>query len=157
MNTSWRISSLASASGNGIQSEMPNSLNKSGMHDEISRPFAPCGGRFAEKVAGNVDKGQAPTLLPERLEVRLDENLDGLFARINLDTNRRVTKVDLVASPVFSSNDGVRHWRPAPKGSATISDHPRPRPDPKSRSNYGLERCGPLDNVGNRSEPLSIT
>jgi hypothetical protein len=41
MNISWRISSLASASGNGIRSEMPNSLSRSRMDDDISRPFAP--------------------------------------------------------------------------------------------------------------------
>jgi len=41
INTSWRISGLASVSGNRIQSEMPNSLNKPTMHDEISRHLAP--------------------------------------------------------------------------------------------------------------------
>jgi hypothetical protein len=61
-------------------------------------------------VAGNVEKCEAPTLLWERIEIRLDENLDGLFAGMNLDTNRRVAKFNLVASPVFSSNYGVGHW-----------------------------------------------
>jgi hypothetical protein len=61
-------------------------------------------------VAGNVEKREAPTLLWERLEIRLDETLDSLFAGINLDTNRRVAKFNLVASPVFSSNYGVGHW-----------------------------------------------
>jgi hypothetical protein len=41
-------------------------------------------------------EGEAPTLLRERLEIRLDENLNGLL--INLDTNRRVAKVNLVAA-----------------------------------------------------------
>src|SRR4029077_11272967 len=69
-----------------------------------------CGGGFAVPVAGDVEKDEAPPLLRERLEIRLDENLDGLFARINLDTNGRVAEIDLVASPVFSSNYGVGHW-----------------------------------------------
>jgi hypothetical protein len=63
------------------------------------------GGGFAKQMAGNIEKGEAPTLLRERLEIRLDENLDVLFAVINLDTNWRVAKVKLVASSVRSSND----------------------------------------------------
>ena len=69
-----------------------------------------CGGGFAEQVAGNVENREAPTLFRERLEIRLDENLDGLFAGINLDTNRRIAKVDLVSPSVLSSNYGVGHW-----------------------------------------------
>ena len=76
------------------------------MHNEISRP---CGGRFGEQVAGNADKGEAPTILRERLEIRFDQNLHGLLARIDLDTNGRVAEVNLVASPVLSSNDSMRH------------------------------------------------
>ena len=68
-----------------------------------------CGGGFAEQVARNVEKCEAPTLLWEHVEIRLDENLDGHFAGINLDTNRRVAKLNLVASSVCSSNDGVGH------------------------------------------------
>jgi hypothetical protein len=52
-------------------------------------------------------KGKTATLFRQRLGIRLDENLDGLFAGINLDTTRRAAKVDLVASSVRSSNDGV--------------------------------------------------
>jgi hypothetical protein len=40
-----------------------------------------------------------------------DENLDRLFTGMNLDTNRRIAKVNLVASSVLSSNDGVGHYR----------------------------------------------
>src|SRR4029077_9581694 len=65
---------------------------------------------FTKQVAGNVEQGEAPPLLLERLEIRLDENLGGLFARINLDPNGRVAEIDLVAAPVFSSNYGVGHW-----------------------------------------------
>jgi len=60
-------------------------------------------------VAGYVQNGEAPTLLWERLEIRLDKNLDRLFGGINLDTNRRIAKVHLVLSSVLSSNDGVGH------------------------------------------------
>jgi len=51
-------------------------------------------------VAGNVQRGEAPTLFWDRLEIRLDEDLDGLVAVINLDTNRRVAKLNLVSSSV---------------------------------------------------------
>ena len=78
-----------------------------GCGTRIVGPSRRCGGSFAEQVAGNVENGEAPTLLRERLGIRLDENLDGLFAGINLDTNRRVAEIDLVPSPVFSSNYGV--------------------------------------------------
>jgi hypothetical protein len=60
-----------------------------------------CGGCFAEQVGGNVDKGEAPTLFRDRLEIRLDENFDGFLARINLDTNGRVAKVDFMRRPFF--------------------------------------------------------
>jgi hypothetical protein len=39
-------------------------------------------------VARDVEKGEAQMLLRERLEIRLDENLDGLFAGINLQLLR---------------------------------------------------------------------
>jgi hypothetical protein len=55
-----------------------------------------CG--FAAQLAGNVQNREAPTILRECLEIRLDENLDGLFAVINLDTKRCAAKLDLVAS-----------------------------------------------------------
>ena len=68
-----------------------------------------CGCGFAEQVAGNVEKREAPTFFRHRIEIRLDENLDGLFAGINLDTNRRVAEIDLMPSSIRSSNDGVGH------------------------------------------------
>jgi hypothetical protein len=46
-------------------------------------------------------KGETSTLFRQRLGILLDENLNGLFAGINLDTIRRVGKVDLVASSVL--------------------------------------------------------
>jgi len=58
-------------------------------------------------VAGNIQKGEAPTLSWDRLEIRLDKDLDGLVAVINLDTNRCVAKANLMASSVCSSNYGV--------------------------------------------------
>jgi hypothetical protein len=68
-----------------------------------------------KRVTGNVEKGEAPTLLREHLEVRFDENLNGLLARINLDTNGCVAEINLVASSVRSANDSMGHYRPAPK------------------------------------------
>jgi len=95
-------------------------------------------------VPENVEKGETATLLRERLEIRLDENLDGFFAGINLDTNRRVAEIDLVSSSVRSSNDGVGHYRLAFRVGGDIRP-PLTGQDPKKQSNYGLERCGPLD------------
>jgi hypothetical protein len=71
---------------------------------------AAAGGGFTEQVAGNIEDGEAPTPPLGVLEIRLDENLDGFFARINVDTNGRVAEIDLVASSVRSANDGVGHW-----------------------------------------------
>jgi hypothetical protein len=82
-----------------------------------------CGGSFAEQVPRNVEKCEAPTLLWERLKIRPDENLDGLFAGINLDTNRRVAEIDLVPSSVRSSNDGVGHCRLALRDRGKLRDH----------------------------------
>jgi len=78
-----------------------------GCRTRVRGPPRGCGGGFAEQVARDVEKGEAPTLLRMSLYVRLDENLDGLLAGINLHTNRRVAKIDLVPSSVGSSNDGV--------------------------------------------------
>ena len=70
-----------------------------------------CASGFAKLVAGDVENGKAPTLLWEGLEIRPDKNLDRLFTGINLDTNRIIAKVNLVASSVLSSNNGVGHYR----------------------------------------------
>src|SRR4051812_27524051 len=48
-----------------------------------------CAGSFTKLVAGNVENGEASSLLWKRLEIGLDKNLDRLFAGIDLDTNRR--------------------------------------------------------------------
>jgi len=111
-----------------------------------------CGGGFAKQVAGNIENGEASTLLRDCLEIRLDENLDGLFAGINLDTNRRVAKFNLVASSVCSANDGVGHYRLASQGSPATSDHLRP----KSRAIMVWHGAGRWINVGNRNELPSI-
>ena len=81
------------------------------MQDGVRGTSSRFGGGFAKKVAWNVEKREAATLLREGLEIRLNENLHGLFAGINLDTNGRVAKFNLGASPVFSSNDSVGHHR----------------------------------------------
>ena len=98
------------------------SLVTSRMKDGFRGTSRRCGGGFAKQVAGNVEKREAPTLLREHVEIRLDENLDGLFAGINLDTNRRVAKVDLVPSSVHSSNDGVGHYRLALRDRGKLRD-----------------------------------
>jgi len=83
------------------------------------------GNGFAEEVAGNVQKREAPTLFWDRGKIRFDEYLDGLVAVINLDTNRCVAKVHLMASSVLPSNDGVRH-RPHSKSKAGRLSTARP-------------------------------
>jgi hypothetical protein len=88
---------------------VPKLLITSRMQTRIRGTSRCCGGGFAKQVAGNVEKGETATLLRERLEIRLDENLHGLFAGIDLHPNRQVTKVYLVPSSVRSSNDGVGH------------------------------------------------
>ena len=96
-----------------------------------------CGGSFAKQVAGNVEKGKAPTLLRERFEIRLDENLDGLFTGINLDTNRwrRPFAPRMMAwGIIVSLLRGLRRYQ------TTFGQS-----KPQKQSNYGLERCGPLD------------
>jgi hypothetical protein len=60
-------------------------------------------------VPENVENGETPTFLRERLGIRLDKNLDGLFAGVDLDTDGSVAEVNLVASSVLASNDGVTH------------------------------------------------
>src|SRR5215472_10731051 len=71
---------------------------------------ARCGtGGFAKLVTGNVENGKAPPPFWEGLEISLDKNLDRLFAGVNLNTNRPIAKVYLVASSLLSSNDGVGH------------------------------------------------
>jgi hypothetical protein len=71
-----------------------------GCRTRVRGPPRRCGNGFAEQVAGNVENGEAPTLFWERLEIRLDEDLDGLVAVVNLDMNRCVAKGHLVASSV---------------------------------------------------------
>jgi len=64
-------------------------------------------------MAGNIEKGEASTPLGERLKIRLDENLDVLFAGMDLDTDSLVAEVDVVASPVLSVRDRRRHRAPS--------------------------------------------
>jgi hypothetical protein len=71
------------------------------------------GGGFAKQVSGNVEQGKTPTFLRVGLRIRFDENLDSLFAGVDLDTNSLFAEVDFVASPVLSSNDRVGHYRVA--------------------------------------------
>jgi hypothetical protein len=102
--------------GLGISPPCRHHSSRRGCGTRIRGTSRRCGGGFAKQVAGNVQKGEAPTLLWEHVEIRLDENLDGLFAGINLDTNRRVAEIDLVPSSVRSSNDGMGHCRTRFKG-----------------------------------------
>src|SRR5882757_9773622 len=116
-----------------------------------------CGGGFAKQVAGNVEQGEAPTFLREHLGIRLDENLDGLFAGINLDANGRVAEIDLVSSSVRSANNGVGHCRTRFRGSAATSGRPPSSgPTPSRRfGNYSVERSGRLDQGSCSERPMT--
>jgi hypothetical protein len=98
------------------ESAVRNHSSRRGCRTRIRAGSSGRGGSFAKQVAGNVENGEAPTLLCERFEIRLDENLDGLFAGINLYTNRRVAEIDLVSSSILSSNDGVGYYPLAFRG-----------------------------------------
>jgi len=58
----------------------------------------------------NVDDGEAASFLWKALEICLDEYLDSFFARVNLDANRRISKINLVPPTVLSPNDGMGHF-----------------------------------------------
>ena len=79
-------------------------------------------------MAGNVENGEAPTLCWEGLEIRPDKNLDCLFTGINLDPNRIIAKVYLVASSVLSSHDGVGHYHLVLRASAHLRSNSLPTP-----------------------------
>lgn len=76
-------------------------------HAGTSRRY---GGGFAKQVSGDVQKGKAPTLPWEYLEIRLDENLNGLSAGMYFDANRRVAKINLVMLSVVSLNNSMGHY-----------------------------------------------
>ena len=92
-----------------VQPGCRNFLARRGYRTRVRRTSRRRGNGFAEQVAGDVQKGGAPTLFWDRLEISLDEDLDGLVAVKNLDTNRCVAKTHFMASSVLPSNDGVRH------------------------------------------------
>jgi hypothetical protein len=60
-------------------------------------------------LSRNIEYSEAPSLLRQRLEICLDENLNRFFARIDLDANRRIAEIYLVSATVVSSDNGVRH------------------------------------------------
>jgi hypothetical protein len=77
-------------------------------------------------MTGDVQNGEAPTLLRERLEICFDKYLDSLFTGKDLEANRRIAEVNLVASPIPSSNDGIGHYRPRVEESLPEANGPRP-------------------------------
>jgi hypothetical protein len=50
-----------------------NLVSSRGRRTRVRGTSCRCGGGFAKQVAGNVENGESPTLLRERLEIRLDE------------------------------------------------------------------------------------
>ena len=97
-------------------------------------------------------------LFRDHLEIRLDENLDGLFAGVDLDADSFVVKVDLLASSVRSSNDGVGHHRLVLRDRGHVRP-PLSVPHPR-RTVYAIlvwSRTSRWIKVANHSEPLSIS
>ena len=56
---------------------------------------------IAEKVQVQCKNRKASSLLRMRLEICLDQDLDGLFAGINFDTDRRIAEIDSCRRPFF--------------------------------------------------------
>jgi hypothetical protein len=98
-----------------------------GFRKETSPEFATTGETRAHATPAksfeqaDVEKDEAPMRLGERLGVSLHIDLDGFLTRMNLDANRPVVEIHLMAQSVCFSNNGMRHYRPALKGSATTS------------------------------------
>jgi hypothetical protein len=66
-------------------------------------------GRFAEKVARDIEDRKAPPLFRMRLEVCLDEYLHRFLAGVHFDPERRIAKINLVATTILSSDNRMRH------------------------------------------------
>jgi hypothetical protein len=56
---------------------------------------------FAEKVAGDVDYCKASPFFGVRLEIRFDEDFDGLVAGINFNAHRRIAEITSCRRPFF--------------------------------------------------------
>ena len=74
-----------------------------------SRASRGLSGRFAEKVARDIEDRKPPTLFGMRLKVCLDEYLHRFLAGVHFDPERRIAEINLVAATVPSSDNGMRH------------------------------------------------
>jgi hypothetical protein len=81
------------------------------MQDGLRAASRRCCGSFAKQVAGNVENGEAPRLLWNRLEIRLDEKPRPSLRRSGSRHGqpRRQSPPHGVAVP--SSDNGVGHYR----------------------------------------------
>jgi hypothetical protein len=66
-------------------------------------------GRFAEKVARDIEDRKPPPLFRMRLEVCLNEYLHRLLTGVHFDPERRIAEINLVAATVHSSDNRMRH------------------------------------------------
>jgi hypothetical protein len=71
-------------------------------------------GRFAEKVARDIEDRKPSPRLRMRLEVCLDEYLHRFLAGVHFDPERRIAEINLVAATVLSSDNRMRHEPAAP-------------------------------------------
>ncbi len=65
---------------------------------------------LAKLLPRKVDYSETATFLWKSLEICFDEYLNRFLARINLNPNGRIAEINLVASTVLSSDNGVRHF-----------------------------------------------
>jgi hypothetical protein len=72
---------------------------------KLSRAPRRCAGSFAELMARNADNRKAPFFFWKRFKVRLDKDLNGITAGVNVDANGRIAEIDFVTSSVLSSNE----------------------------------------------------
>ena len=60
-------------------------------------------------MARNVENRKAPSLLGQRLKVRLDEDLNRIAADVDFNASGSITKIHLVTSAALSSDDRMGH------------------------------------------------
>jgi hypothetical protein len=66
-------------------------------------------GSFTEEVTWDVENRKTPPFLRVRLEIRLDEDLDGLLAGVYFEADRCIAEIHFMSATALSTNYGMRH------------------------------------------------
>jgi hypothetical protein len=66
-------------------------------------------GSFTEEVTWDVENRKPPPFLRVRLEIRLDEDLDGLLAGVYFEADRCIAEIHFMSATALSTNYGMRH------------------------------------------------